>query len=122
VYAASLLDHVRSLVGRGVQIWWTCEGDVLAARVRGGADIGAGVRRLATDVSVDAAQVVLAERGLDGVQEWQRHAALAVDVGALVCARHPAIWLSRWRAARATPLHEPVGLRAFAGREGRSTT
>ena len=63
LHAAALLDHVRSLVSRRVQIGRAREGDVVAGRVGLGADRAARVRRWAADVGLDPGDVVAAEAG-----------------------------------------------------------
>jgi hypothetical protein len=65
LYASALLDHMRRLVSGRMKTRRTGERDVVAGRVRLGADRAARDFCGAADVGLDAADVVAAEQALD---------------------------------------------------------
>ena len=72
LHATTLLDDVRRLVSGGLEARSTGKCDVIAGRVRLGADRSArGVSR-ATDVSLDVIDIVAAEQALDRLAVRQR--------------------------------------------------
>jgi hypothetical protein len=83
--AAALLHHVRGLVRRGVKVGGLGERDRVAVRVRLGAERARRLAGLATDMGLDARDVVAAEQALDPIAERQGLAraarALRCDVG-----------------------------------------
>jgi hypothetical protein len=62
---SALLDHVRGFVRREVDVGTIRERDVVARRVRTGADLRRGVGSVAADMSANAGHVVSAEAGLN---------------------------------------------------------
>jgi hypothetical protein len=90
--AAALMHEVRGLVRRGVKAGLARERDVVAGRVRLGADRAACGRGVAADVSLDPADIVTAEQPPDRVAVRER-GACALDAmrgdGMDASRRHP---------------------------------
>src|SRR5690606_38759703 len=73
--AAALLDDVGGLMGSQMNIRRAGKGDVVAGRVRAGADRVGGFGRGEADVGAHAAHVVVPEALLDRLEVRQRSAA-----------------------------------------------
>src|SRR5882724_5991774 len=72
LYALALLDHVRRLMRRGVEIGRFAKGNRRASRVRRRADLLAGFGGRSANVRFYAGDVVAPEQCLDAIAVWQR--------------------------------------------------